>query len=198
MSGSLRIVDMNIAPESHDHIDIILEGGAVIRYRDPRRFGSIHWIGSDRSNHPLLKNLGPEPLSDAFTAERLFSLSRNRRVAVKNFIMNSATVVGVGNIYACEALFKAGIRPSRAAGRVSCKRYQVLCKTIKETLDQAISAGGTTLRDFVNADGSPGYFNQRLDVYGREGEICTRCQVGTVRRVVLGQRSTFYCVRCQS
>jgi len=198
MSGSLRIVATEDSPLAHDHVDIVLDDGAALRYRDPRRFGSIHWVGADRAQHALLKNLGPEPLSDEFSGERLFRLSRKRKIAVKNFIMDSAIVVGVGNIYACEALFKAGIRPDRPAGRVSSKRYAELCATIKETLEHAISAGGTTLRDFVNADGSPGYFAQRLDVYGREGESCVACETGIVRRQVLGQRSTFFCVRCQS
>lgn len=199
MSGSLRIVRQDTSPPlPHDHVDIVFDDGSVLRYRDPRRFGSIHFIDDDRSQHPLLARLGPEPLSDAFDGRRLFDLSRKRQAAVKNFIMDSSIVVGVGNIYACEALFRAGVRPTRPAGRISSKRYDSLAQSIKLTLDEAITAGGTTLRDFVNADGQAGYFSQKLDVYGREGEVCVNQCGAEIRRQVIGQRSTFYCVRCQS
>lgn len=199
MSGSLRIVlEESSPPLPHDHVDIVFDDGSILRYRDPRRFGSIHFVDDDRSQHPLLIKLGPEPLSDAFDGRRLFDLSRKRQAAVKNFIMDSSIVVGVGNIYACEALFKAGVRPTRAAGRISSKRYDVLARVIKMTLSDAITAGGTTLRDFVNADGQAGYFSQKLNVYGREGEPCVKHCGAKIRRQVIGQRSTFYCVRCQS
>ena len=197
MSGSLRIVTTADQPGPHDHVDFILDDATVLRYRDPRRFGSIHWIEGERSTHPLLAHLGPEPLSDAFCGPRLFNLSRRRKTAVKNFIMDSRVVVGVGNIYASEALFLAGIRPSRAAGRVSAERYDNLSTAIKKTLARAIRDGGTTLRDFVGADGSAGYFKQRLSVYGREGELCNKCQVTPIQQQRLGQRASFFCHRCQ-
>ncbi len=199
MSGSLRIVTHDpLPPQPHDHVDIVFDDGAILRYRDPRRFGSIHFIGKNRSEHPLLARLGPEPLSDDFDGRRLYTLSRKRQAAVKNFIMDASVVVGVGNIYACESLFKAGVRPSRPAGKISAQRYEALAQSIKTTLGDAIVAGGTTLRDFVNADGQAGYFSQKLDVYGREGEPCVGHCGATIRRQVIGQRSTFYCVRCQS
>lgn len=198
MSGSLKIVNQTQQAQTHDHIDIVLDNGSVLRYRDPRRFGSVHWVAGERTEHPLLARLGPEPLSDDFNGQRLFEMSRSRKLAVKNFIMDSSIVVGVGNIYACEALFSAGIRPSRSAGRISAARYMILAEAIKTILERAIVAGGTTLRDFVKADGEPGYFTQKLDVYGREGEPCVRCKGATIRRQVIGQRGTFYCIRCQS
>lgn len=195
MSGSLRVL---LAPEpaaKHDHIDVCLREGAVLRYNDPRRFGSFQWFDKGTELSPLTK-LGPEPLQPDFDADRLYTLSRGRRVAVKPFIMDGATVVGVGNIYATEALFLSGIRPDRAASRISKARYQVLTANIKLVLTNAISQGGTTLRDFVGGDGKPGYFAQQLFVYGRAGEPCKRCGA-ELREKTLGQRSSVYCIACQ-
>jgi formamidopyrimidine-DNA glycosylase len=196
MSGSLRVVSREVAPGKHDHLDVVMDDGRCLRLRDPRRFGAALWTTGDPLEHPLLKNLGPEPLEDGFNAEWLHRLSRGRRVAVKSFLMNSQVVAGVGNIYASEALFLAGIHPGRAAGRISLERYLRLVEAVRRVLDDAIAAGGTTLRDFVDSAGNPGYFSQRLRVYGRQDEACERC--GTdVRSRVIGQRSTFYCPRCQ-
>jgi formamidopyrimidine-DNA glycosylase len=195
MSGSLRIIDADEPAGKHDHVDIRVADGKALRFRDPRRFGSLLWT-EDPERHPLLRDLGPEPLGDEFDGDHLWRLSRGRRIAVKPFIMNAAIVVGVGNIYASESLFRAGIHPKRAAGRVSRQRYEQLAAAIRSVLERAIRAGGTTLRDFHGGDGEPGYFRQKLDVYGRDGEPCHRCDE-PVRAVVLGQRSTFYCARCQ-
>lgn len=196
MSGSLRIVDAAVSPRTHDHVDWVIAGGKIMRFHDPRRFGSVLWIAGDIDRHPLLSSLGPEPLGDAFDGGYLFKRSRGRKVSVKSFIMNAHVVVGVGNIYASESLFKAGISPRRAAGRVSLQRYEALASAIRDTLSMAIEAGGTTLRDFVNSDGNPGYFSQELSVYGHENAPCRRCR-SAVRRIVIGQRSTFYCPQCQ-
>lgn len=196
MSGSLRVLCDNIpGPGRHDHIDVVLEGGQVLRFNDPRRFGCFLWLrpGED---HPLLSHLGPEPLTDDFNGELLYRLSRKRKSPVKNFVMDGRVVVGVGNIYANEALFLAGIRPDRSAGRVGRARYDALSDAIKQVLTSAIEQGGTTLRDFVGGDGKPGYFSQKLHVYGRAGEPCSRCG-GELREQRLGQRSTIYCVACQ-
>lgn len=195
MSGMLRVLPDDSAAQRHDHYDFRLDSGHVLRYTDPRRFGCLLWQPPD-STHALLAGLGPEPLSDAFDGEHLWRLSRGRRVAVKMFVMNQAVVVGVGNIYASEALHRAGIDPRRAAGRVSRARYQRLAAAIKQILGYAIGRGGTTLRDFLNPDGAPGYFERELSVYGRAGEACDRCG-STLRSIVLGQRSTFYCPACQ-
>jgi formamidopyrimidine-DNA glycosylase len=167
MSGSLRIMPADTPPLYHDHIDIVLDNEYCLRYHDPRRFGSFHWLQS--LQHPLLDHLGPEPLSGSFSGAYLYERSRRRRIPVKQFIMDGKVVVGVGNIYANEALFMAGIHPARAAGRVAKARYEILVGTIKQVLADAIKQGGTTLRDFVGGDGSPGYFAQQLRVYGREG-----------------------------
>ena len=196
MSGSLRIVPRELSPEKHDHLDVVMDDGRCLRFRDPRRFGAALWTTDDPLEHPLLKNLGPEPLGDEFTAQWLHDLSQRRRVAVKSFLMNSRVVAGVGNIYASEALFLAGIHPGRPAGRISLERYQRLVEAVREVLGAAISAGGTTLRDFVDSNGRPGYFSQRLRVYGRQGEACAKCGTA-VRSRVIGQRSTYYCHRCQ-
>ena len=196
MSGSLRVTSSNEAPEKHDHLDLIFSNGLVLRYRDPRRFGSVLWTSDAPALHPLLKNLGPEPLGPDFDAAHLFETSRGRRVAIKNLLMNSQIVVGVGNIYANEALYLSGIHPVRAAGRISMTRYETLAGAIRSVLSTAIDAGGTTLRDFTNSDGEPGYFSQRLHVYGCGGLPCDSCGA-TIRAVVIGQRSTFYCPRCQ-
>ncbi|MEP4486316.1 MAG: bifunctional DNA-formamidopyrimidine glycosylase/DNA-(apurinic or apyrimidinic site) lyase [Halioglobus sp.] len=195
MSGSLRVLTGKIAPQTHDHIDVCLAGGTLLRYNDPRRFGSCLWIPAGQS-HPLLEHLGPEPLSDDFDGEYLYRLSRGRKAPVKTFVMDGKVVVGVGNIYANEALFLAGIAPHRAAGRVGRERYERLADCVKQVLTSAIEQGGTTLRDFVGGDGKPGYFAQSLYVYGRGGEPCKRCGAVLVERR-LGQRSTVHCMACQ-
>ncbi|MDX5334311.1 MAG: bifunctional DNA-formamidopyrimidine glycosylase/DNA-(apurinic or apyrimidinic site) lyase [Gammaproteobacteria bacterium] len=196
MSGSLRIVDAGVPPEPHDHLDLVLENGRALRLRDPRRFGAALWTGTDPLAHKLLAPLGPEPLSEAFDTDYLYARSRGRRGSIKEFIMNSHVVVGVGNIYASESLFRAGINPKRAAGRVSRERYAALVQAIKEVLAEAIQQGGTTLRDFVREDGQPGYFRIRLKVYDRAGEPCPACGTA-IRQITQGQRSTYYCPVCQ-
>ena len=196
MSGRLQVVPRDQRVRTHDHVDIITDNGFALRYHDPRRFGSMHWSAEPMA-HPLLANLGPEPLSEAFDGDYLYERARGRRAAIKVFIMDAAVVVGVGNIYASEALYRAGIHPLRAAGRVSRPRMRALADAIKAVLAKAIEAGGTTLRDFFGGDGSPGYFAQELNVYGRGGEACPGCGAD-VRQRVIGQRSTFYCTRCQT
>lgn len=195
MSGNLRLVQAELAPLKHEHVDIVLESGLALRYTDPRRFGAMLW-SLDPHNHPLLMRLGPEPLTEQFDGERLFSLSRGKSVAVKPFIMDNAVVVGVGNIYATEALFAAGIDPRRETGGISRARYLKLAIEIKRILAYAIERGGTTLRDFIGGDGQPGYFQQELFVYGRGGQPCKVCGIllGEVR---LGQRASVFCPRCQ-
>lgn len=195
MSGSLRVINDQAPPGRHDHIDIVLQGGARLRYNDPRRFGCFLWLPPTEV-HPLLDHLGPEPLSEGFSGELLYRRSRGRRSPVKHFIMDGRIVVGVGNIYANEALFGAGVRPDRAAGRISLARYKVLAAEIKQVLTSAINQGGTTLRDFVGGDGKPGYFAQQLYVYGRAGTPCKICG-GILREQRLSQRTTVYCVTCQ-
>lgn len=195
MSGSVRIVDADEPAAKHDHVDICFENGKALRFRDPRRFGSLLWAAVPEE-HALLRQLGPEPLSAEFDGRYLWQQSRGRRVSIKQFIMNAAIVVGVGNIYASEALFRARIHPKRAAGRISQARMSTLCQVIKSVLERAIDAGGTTLRDFYGGDGEPGYFQQQLDVYGRDGLPCRNCEA-PIASVVLGQRSTFYCKLCQ-
>ena len=197
MSGSLRILGQPTAPEKHDHVDIVFSNGVCLRYTDPRRFGAILWTDSSAREHELLNKLGPEPLGDDFTARRLYQLSRGRNQAVKTFIMDAHVVVGVGNIYASEALFRAGIRPDRPCGKISMARYERLASAIRETLVNAIDQGGTTLRDFVGGDGKPGYFKQELAVYGRTGEPCHQC-ARPVSEQRLGNRSTFFCRTCQT
>lgn len=195
MSGSLRVVDRETPLKKHDHLELILSNGRILRFHDPRRFGSFLWA-DDWASHPLIAKLGPEPLSEAFSAVHLFRRSRGRKAGIKVFIMNSEVVVGVGNIYASEALFKAGIHPKRAAGRVSLERYKRLEAAIRKTLAAAIEMGGTTLRDFYGGDGEPGYFKQQLAVYEREGEECLSCK-SVIKRCVLGQRATYFCPKCQ-
>lgn len=195
MSGKLRVIDARHPPVKHDHIDIVLSNGKCLRYNDPRRFGACLWQ-PDNTLLPLLSKLGPEPLTDDFTSERLTSLAKGRKSPVKTFIMDNDVVVGVGNIYANEALFMAGIDPRRAAGRVSAKRYAALTQTIKTVLEKAIAQGGTTLKDFAQSDGNPGYFAQHLRVYGRAGELCEVCET-EIKSVVIGQRNTFFCPECQ-
>lgn len=196
MSGSLRVVTSGSPHEKHDHVDIELSQGFALRLRDPRRFGSIHWIKGDPNLHPLLVKLGLEPLAPEFTGEYLLQAARHRKVPVKSFIMNSHVVVGVGNIYASEALFAAGINPRKHAGKIKLVRYQLLADAVKTILAAAITQGGTTLRDFVSGDGSPGYFAQNLRVYGRTGEPCVICH-RAIRAERIGQRNTFYCPHCQ-
>jgi formamidopyrimidine-DNA glycosylase len=196
MSGSLRIIPAGRAAEKHDHLDILFGNGKTLRLTDPRRFGAVLWTKENPAEHELLAHLGPEPLSDAFTDELLYQRSRNRHSSIKQFIMEGKVVVGVGNIYASEALFLAGINPKAIAGKVSRARYEKLTAAIKQVLTAAIAQGGTTLRDFVGGDGKPGYFAQQLNVYGREGEPCHTC--GTpIKQITQGQRSSYYCPRCQ-
>jgi formamidopyrimidine-DNA glycosylase len=195
MSGSLRILPAHTPVGAHDHVDWRLDSGCVLRYTDPRRFGSQLWQPRGET-HELLAGLGPEPLSDEFDGDLLWSRSRGRKAAVKLFLMDQAIVVGVGNIYASEALFAAGIHPKRAAGSVSRERYARLAADVKRILAHAIRRGGTTLRDFISPDGAPGYFEQELFAYGREGEACKVCGA-PIRASVIGQRSTFYCTNCQ-
>ncbi len=196
MSGSLRLTNSKTPPGKHDHVDIIFEDDGIMRYCDPRRFGYMLWDRTPIENHPLLNSLGPEPLSEDFDAEYLHRISRNRKLAVKLFIMNSSIVVGVGNIYANEALFQARINPKRAAGNLSLTRYGVLVDCIKQVLQSAIDMGGTTLRDFTNSSGEPGYFKQSLQVYGRGCLNCLKCGQ-LLKEIRLGQRSTVYCTHCQ-
>ncbi|MDP6437707.1 MAG: bifunctional DNA-formamidopyrimidine glycosylase/DNA-(apurinic or apyrimidinic site) lyase [Gammaproteobacteria bacterium] len=196
MSGSMRIVDATEPPESHDHFDIVVVGGDVVRFNDPRRFGSLLWAGLSPEDHPLLAELGPEPLSDEFTGEYLWQSARGRRVAIKQHVMNSKIVAGVGNIYANESLFRAGIHPGRAAGRIALPRMRKLADEIRAVLTEAIRQGGTTLRDYRGGDGKPGYFKQQLLVYERGGEPCKRCRK-PLKQIMQGQRATYYCGTCQ-
>jgi len=196
MSGSLRICDAGDALRKHDHFDLLLDDGRCLRFNDPRRFGALLWWDYPVEDHELLRNLGPEPLTDEFSGARLWGRSRGRKVAVKSFIMDGKTVVGVGNIYASEALFMAGIHPSRPAGRIARGRYDALVLAIRDVLSRAIRRGGTTLRDYLSADGRPGYFAQELLVYERDGQPCFQCRT-PIRRRVIGQRSSYYCHHCQ-
>ncbi len=196
MSGSLRAADPASARRAHDHVEIGLTSGRVLRFNDPRRFGSMHVLDGEPSAHPLLRALGPEPLSDAFDAAYLHARTRGRRVAIKPLLMNAAIVVGVGNIYASEALFHAGVAPGRAAGRLTREETARLVTAVRRVLARAIKAGGTTLRDYVNADGNPGYFRQTLYVYERAHEPCRHCAT-PIRQRVQGQRSTYWCPQCQ-
>ena len=195
MSGSLRLVAPGTPPGKHDHFDIEI-GGAVLRLRDPRRFGAVLWTAEPADEHPLIRHLGIEPLSRALSAASLHALTRSSRVAIKPFLMDGRRVVGVGNIYASESLFLAGIHPSTRAGRLSLERCQRLAQAVKRTLSTAIRAGGSSLRDFVGSDGTEGYFQRRAWVYDRAGRKCRRC--GTpIRRIVQGQRATYFCPGCQ-
>lgn len=196
MSGSIFVVDHETPAGVHDHVDIEFDSGKALRFRDPRRFGSLHW-STNPLQHRLLKDLGPEPLGNVFNGDYLWRASRGRRVSVKQFIMNAHVVVGVGNIYASEALYVAGIHPRRAAGRIAIHRHEGLAIAIKSVLSNAIKAGGTTLRDFYGGDGEAGYFQQKLEAYGREGEPCRLCNA-PITAIVQGQRSTYYCKQCQT
>lgn len=195
MSGTLRIVPADTPTKKHDHVDFCFDNGKNLRFNDPRRFGAILFQPHGTA-FTQLAQLGPEPLNDTFNSDWLFTRSRGKKVAIKNFIMDNANVVGVGNIYAQESLFLAGIHPSRAAGRISQQRYDKLVVAIKQVLARAIEAGGTTLKDFTRADGQPGYFAQSLRVYGRAGEPCDVCG-STLKGARHGQRSTTYCPTCQ-
>ena len=197
MSGSLRVARVADDWRKHDHIAVALDSGTQLRYHDPRRFGLVLLLPPGvEENHPLLARLGPEPLGDAFFPATLVAACRTRSTTIKQAIMDAEVVVGVGNIYASEALFRAGIRPRTRASRVSRPRLATLAAAIREVLADAIAQGGTTLRDFVNSDGNPGYFRQRLFVYDRGGQPCRVC--GTlIQRAVVGQRSTFWCPKCQ-
>jgi formamidopyrimidine-DNA glycosylase len=196
MSGNLRIVDGDTPVRAHDHLDIRFASGRVLRFNDPRRFGAALWTRGDPLRHALLADLGPEPLETMFDGAYLHATSRGRRAAVKSFLMDGRVVVGVGNIYANEALHLAGIHPARAAGKVSRERYDTLAARVKEVLEHAIRRGGTTLRDFLGTDGAPGYFRLDLRAYEREGAACRACG-STIRRTVIGQRASYYCPRCQ-
>ncbi|MGX5915433.1 bifunctional DNA-formamidopyrimidine glycosylase/DNA-(apurinic or apyrimidinic site) lyase [Aliidiomarina sp. Khilg15.8] len=195
MSGNLRVVPQQLERAKHDHVELLLESGQSLRLNDSRRFGAVLWQAPGETIK-VLNNLGPEPLTDDFTGAHLYQVSRSRKSAVKTFIMDNAVVVGVGNIYATEALFAAGIDPRRSAGRISKARYELLAEHIKRVLAKAIAQGGTSLRDFAKADGKPGYFKQSLLVYGRTGEPCLQCDT-TLVDVQLGQRRSVYCPQCQ-
>ncbi|HDV7283606.1 TPA: bifunctional DNA-formamidopyrimidine glycosylase/DNA-(apurinic or apyrimidinic site) lyase [Mannheimia haemolytica] len=197
MSGSLGILQERQQEEigKHDHVDLITPNGTILRYNDPRKFGC--WLWAEKAeDHELLRKLGPEPLSNDFTADYLFAKSRKKTTACKTFIMTNEVVVGVGNIYACESLFMAGIHPELAAQNLTKKQCERLVKTIKEVLTKAIIQGGTTLKDFIQPDGKPGYFAQVLQVYGRKGEACNDCGK-TIETKVIGQRNTYFCPKCQ-
>jgi formamidopyrimidine-DNA glycosylase len=196
MSGSLRVMPQGSPRLLHDHYDLVLDSGQCLRFNDPRRFGSLHWCTGKVADHPLLANLGPEPLEDGLTASYLATRARRRKAAVKLFLMDQRIVVGVGNIYASEALYRAGVRPRRAAGRIKAAEWQRIVDSVRAVLGEAIRQGGTTLRDYVNTDGAPGYFRQQLYVYERAGEPCRRCRT-PIRHLVQGQRSTYYCPECQ-
>lgn len=195
MSGSVRIVPHDSPIDKHDHLDIVMNNGKLLRYNDPRRFGA--WLWTERlEDFHLFLTLGPEPLSDEFNGEYLFKKSHTKSIAVKNFIMDNAVVVGVGNIYANESLYLCGIHPLKSAGKLTKTQYQQLADTIKQVLSTAIKQGGTTLKDFLQPDGRPGYFAQELQVYGNKGKPCPQC--GTViEAVIIGQRNSFYCPHCQ-
>ncbi len=196
MSGSLRILPADTPPLAHDHYDLVLDSGSCLRFNDPRRFGCLLWVTGDAGQHRLLARLGPEPLDKGFDAAYLASKARGRRVAIKQFLMDQQVVVGVGNIYASESLYRAGVDPRRAAGRVPRAKLERVVAAVREVLRAAIRHGGTTLRDYVNADGAPGYFRQDLFVYERAGQPCRRCG-SAIRQVVQGQRSTYFCPACQ-
>lgn len=197
MSGSLRVLPADAPANKHDHIDLRLAAGRCLRLRDPRRFGTFLWTPDPPGDHPLLSHLGPEPLGPGFDGDYLYQLSRRRRGAIKAFVMDAKVVVGVGNIYANESLFLAGIHPARPCNRIGRGRYLRLAAGIRQVLASAIDQGGTTLRDFVREDGSHGYFALALKVYGREGQPCRGCGA-PIRQRRIGQRSSFFCPKCQT
>ncbi|APV48791.1 DNA-formamidopyrimidine glycosylase [Betaproteobacteria bacterium GR16-43] len=197
MSGQLTVVPADRPARAHDHVELKLEGTESLRLNDPRRFGAMLWIAGPAERHVLLRNLGVEPFDDAFTGAAMHALARGRRVAVKHFIMNANVVTGVGNIYASEALFRAGIHPLRPAGRISLERWNLLAEAIRATLTRALEAGGSTLRNYVSASGEPGKFQDVTSVYAREGEPCRVCK-RPIRAIRQGQRATYYCAGCQT
>ncbi len=197
MTGTLRLADKGEAPERHDHLDLQLDNGECLRFRDPRKFGLVLVVKpDDRNEIKELGELAPEPLSEEFSADYFYRLSRKRTTPVKNFIMDQRRVVGVGNIYASESLFRTRIRPTTAVGRLGRDRCRRLVTTIKEVLAEAIATGGTTISDFRKVDGSEGAFSRELQVYGRDGEPCAKCRQ-PIKKLVIGGRSTFYCPQCQ-
>lgn len=196
MSGKVSLLKEKRPPEPHDHIDIVFKNGLLLRYTDPRRFGSLTWTRGPAESHPLLAHIGPEPLSSQFTGKTLYQTARGRKQAIKTFIMDSNIVAGIGNIYTNEALFLAGIHPCTPAGDLSKKQCDILARSCKQVLRKAIKAGGTTLKDFQNVMGNPGKFSQKLYVYGRENQPCRRCQT-SLKRMSINQRASFYCPVCQ-
>lgn len=196
MSGSLRVVPTTTPPGKHDHVDWLLDSGCSLRLTDPRRFGAVLW-NTQGAAHPLLAHLGVEPLGDAFDGAHLQRQAQGRQQAVKPFLMDANRVVGVGNIYAQESLFMAGVHPARQVNRISAVRWQAIATAVRTVLEKSIAVGGTSLRDFLHADGKPGYFRQELQVYGRAGEPCYRCGA-LIRQIRQGQRSTCYCPHCQT
>lgn len=196
MSGSMRILLNATTVQKHDHIDMAFNNGVILRYNDPRRFGACIYTKDDPLQHKLLSNLGPEPLSEDFNVDYLYQLSRAKNTSIKQFIMDSHIVCGVGNIYACESLFNSAIHPRRKAGNISKKRYAILVESIKTILKKAITQGGTTLKDFSQSDGKPGYFQQQLNVYGLKQQPCPHCKT-LIKVIKQAQRSTFYCGHCQ-
>ena len=196
MSGSLRVVHPDQPLRTHDHIDLIFERERILRFNDPRRFGSVHWTPRDPLEHKLLQHLGPEPLDSEFDVDYLYRVTRRKSVSIKNLLMDSHIVVGVGNIYANEALFRARVRPTTPAGSIARVRLERIVVSVQAVLTEAISLGGTTLRDYIGSNGEPGYFKQELYVYGRSGERCLVCE-SKLKGIVLGQRQTVYCPSCQ-
>ncbi|MDH5649105.1 MAG: bifunctional DNA-formamidopyrimidine glycosylase/DNA-(apurinic or apyrimidinic site) lyase [Gammaproteobacteria bacterium] len=196
MSGSLSVVPLSLSFHTHDRFEMALSNGQGLRLHDPRRFGAVLWAGSDPLEHPLLASLGPEPLEPEFTEDHLYLRSRGRKRAVRDYLLDGGIVAGIGNIYANEALFRAGIRPTRAAGDVSRARYRILTESIRATLQEAIAAGGSSIKDFRNAQGRPGYFQQSLMVYGRKDQPCLQCG-RVIRAQKQGNRTVFFCTRCQ-
>ena len=196
MYGSMRILNSEIPPEKHDHVDLVLKNNLILRYTDPRRFGACLYTLSNPHAHKLITHLGVEPLSSAFNTEHLYKACKSKQVTIKQLIMNSHIVTGVGNIYACESLFASGINPKRAAGKISKQRISNLVAHIKLILKHAIKQGGTTLKDFTQSDGKPGYFKQQLNVYGRKDQPCPKCKA-PIKVITQAQRSTFYCNQCQ-
>jgi len=198
MSGNLRVLNsLDVPLKKHDHIDIVFNNDTVVRFNDPRRFGAMLFTDEDWQAHPLIAHLGPEPLNDDFCVDYLSSKAKPKSSAIKSIIMDSNVVVGVGNIYANEALYRAGIRPTRRGGNISKKRYCKLTSSIKVVLAEAIKQGGTTLKDFTNSDGKPGYFKQKLHVYGRDGQLCFHCG-DKIRLAKMQNRSTYFCASCQN
>jgi len=196
MSGRLTLVPAELPARKHDHVDVCLEGSRSLRLTDPRRFGAVLWIPTPAEDHALLRSLGLEPFARGFTGKALHAAAHGRRLAVKLFLMNSRIVTGVGNIYANEALFRAGVHPLRPAGSLSAARWDRVARAVRATLERAVEKGGTTLRDFASVDGAPGYFLAECAVYGREGKPCRTCGA-SIKAIRQGQRSTFYCPRCQ-